>query len=188
MYIISFPFPCKKNHMKFTDISNFNNLSDYLPILNGAILTDAIGILLLFTKNIKSKYLTEWYKKYQLSAVIMDVLILVIGVILARVLYPVLFPSRFSIWFFIGLAVAIQIAHDILFAVAFNAVPRGKSGIMDLFKDYGKELGVWILLADAIMIISTILFGSLFASLNTNTNIVILIVLVYLIPYLLYSV
>jgi hypothetical protein len=175
--------------MIFTNISHFNNLSDYLPILNGAILTDLFVILLHLTKNIKSKSLTEWYKKYQLSAVIADVLILVIGVILARFFYPFLFSSsRYSIGLFIGLAVTIQIIHDVLFAVAFNAIPRGKSGIMDVFKDYGKELGGWILLADALMIVSTILLGSLFASLSTNANIILLIVLVYLIPYFVYSV
>jgi len=174
--------------MKFTDISHFNRLSDYLPILNAAILTDLGGIVLLLSKNIESKYLREWYKKYTLSAVIMDVLILVIGAILARLAYPFFFSSsEFSLIGLAGLAVAIQITHDILFAVGFNMVPRGKSGIADLFQDYGKEIGVWILVADAVMMVSTIVFGSLFASLSLHTNILLLIGLVYLVPYLLLS-
>ena len=174
--------------MKFTDISHFNRVSDYLPILNAAILTDLGGIVLLLSKNIESKYLREWYKKYTLSAVIMDVLILVIGAVLARLAYPFFFSSSgFSLIGLAGLAVAIQITHDILFAVGFNMVPRGKSGIADLFQDYGKEIGVWILVADAIMMISTIVFGSLFASLSLHTNILLLIGLVYLVPYLLLS-
>jgi len=174
--------------MKFTDISHFNRVSDYLPILNAAILTDLGGIVLLLSKNIESKYLREWYKKYTLSAVIMDVLILVIGAILARLAYPLLFPSSgFSLIGLAGLAVAIQITHDILFAVGFNMVPRGKSGIADLFQDYGKEIGVWILVADAVMMVSTIVFGSLFASLSLHANILLLIGLVYLVPYLLLS-
>lgn len=174
--------------MNFTDISHFDRVSDYLPILNAAILTDLFGIVLLLSKNIESKYLREWYKKYTLSAVIMDVLILVIGAVLARLAYPFFFSSSgFSLIGLAGLAVAIQITHDILFAVGFNMVPRGKSGIADLFQDYGKEIGVWILVADAIMMISTIVFGSLFASLSLHTNILLLIGLVYLIPYLLLS-
>ena len=175
--------------MKFTDISHFDRISDYLPILNAAILTDLFGILLLLTKKIESKYLREWYKKYTLSAVIMDVLILVIGAILSRLAYPFFFSSsRFSLVGLAGLAVAIQVTHDILFSIGFNMVPRGKSGIADLFQDYGKEIGVWILVADAIMMIATIVFGSLFASLSFHTNIILLIGLVYLIPYLLLSV
>ena len=174
--------------MKFTDISRFDRVSDYLPILNAAILADIGVMLLLLSKNIESKYLREWYKKYTLSAVIMDVLILVIGAVLARLAYPFFFSSSgFSLIGLAGLAVAIQITHDILFAVGFNMVPRGKSGIADLFQDYGKEIGVWILVADAIMMVSTIVFGSLFASLSLHTNILLLIGLVYLIPYLLLS-
>ena len=172
----------------FTDISHFNRLSDYLPIFNAAILTDVGGIVLLLSKNIESKYLREWYKKYTLSAVIMDVLILVIGAVLARLAYPFFFSSSgFSLIGLAGLAVAIQITHDILFAVGFNMIPRGKSGIADLFQDYGKEIGVWILVADAIMMVSTIVFASLFASLSLHTNILLLIGLVYLVPYLLLS-
>jgi len=173
--------------MNFTDISRFDRISDYLPILNAAILTDLGGIVLLLSKNIESKYLREWYKKYTLSAVIMDVLILVIGAVLARLAYPFFFSSGFSLIGLAGLAVAIQITHDTLFAVGFNMVPRGKSGIADLFQDYGKEIGVWILVADAVMMVSTIVFGSLFASLSLHTNILLLIGLVYLIPYLLLS-
>jgi hypothetical protein len=72
--------------------------------------------------------------------------------------------------------------------MGFNMIPRGKSGIVDLFQDYGKEIGVWILVADAVMMVSTIVFGSLFASFSLHTNIILLIVLVYLMPYLLFSV
>ena len=174
--------------MKFTDISHFERLSDYLPILNAAILTDIGGIFLLLHKKIESKYLREWYKKYQLSAVIMDVLILVIGAVLARLIYPFVFSSGFSLLGLAILAVVIQVTHDILFAVGFNRIPRGKSEIVDLFQDYGKEIGGWILVADAVMMISTIIVGSLFASLSLHTNILLLIGLVYLMPYLLLSV
>jgi uncharacterized protein YacL len=174
--------------MKFTDISHFEHLSDYLPILNAAILTDMGGILLLLSKNIESKYLREWYKKYTLSAVIMDVLILVIGAILARLVYPFFFSSGFSLIGLGTIAVIIQVTHDILFAMGFNMIPRGKSDIVDLFQDYGKEIGVWILVADAVMMVSTIVFGSLFASLSLHANILLLIGLVYLIQYILLSV
>jgi hypothetical protein len=174
--------------MKFTDISRFDRVSDYLPILNAAILTDLFGIVLLLSKNIESKYLREWYKKYTLSAVIMDVLILVIGAILARLVYPFFFSSGFSLIGLATIAVIIQVTHDILFAMGFNMIPRGKSDIVDLFQDYGKEIGVWILVADAVMMVSTIVFGSLFASLSLHANILLLIGLVYLIQYILLSV
>ena len=104
--------------MIFKDISNFNNVHDYLPILNGCLNADLIIIFLLFHGVFKSYYLKKWYKKYQLSAVIADVLILVIGIILARFFYKFFFPSQgFNIIYFTGLAVIIQIIHG--FQVVF---------------------------------------------------------------------
>ena len=170
--------------MKFTDISSS---SDYLPILNAALITDLVVLIRVVLKQIKSKSLTEWYQKYQLSAIITDVLSIVIGIILTQFFYPFVFRS-FSLLKFIGLAVTIQICHDLLFAVFFNMIPRGSSRIIDTFQDYGKEFGFVILLADAAMIISTILLGSLLTSMNKNTNIILLIVLLYIMPYFLYSV
>ena len=49
------------------DISNFYNINNYLPILNGAIITDLGVILLVILGYIKSKTLREWYNKYGLS-------------------------------------------------------------------------------------------------------------------------
>ena len=51
----------------FKNISNFNNVNDYLPILNAVLITDMVVILLLIFGFIKSKVLVEWYKKYNLS-------------------------------------------------------------------------------------------------------------------------
>jgi hypothetical protein len=57
----------------FKNISDFNNVNDYLPILNAVLITDMVVILLLIFGFIKSKVLVEWYKKYNLSAVIADI-------------------------------------------------------------------------------------------------------------------
>ena len=50
----------------FTDISNPNKISDYLPILNGSLLADILIIFATFyLPNImKSNQLENWYKKY----------------------------------------------------------------------------------------------------------------------------
>jgi hypothetical protein len=69
------------------NIANFNNTNDYLPLLNGALLVEIV-IIYLTLKGIviKSKYLTYWYRHYGLSAVIADVLIVMIGFVLTRFL------------------------------------------------------------------------------------------------------
>jgi hypothetical protein len=169
--------------MIFQDISNFNNINDYLPILNGCLNADLIIIFLLYHGVFNSFFLKKWYKKYQLSAVIADVLILVIGIIIARYLYKYFFGA-FNIWKFTGLAVIIQIIHDILFYVFFNFIPVGYNSMLDFFKSYAKEVGFGAILGDSFMMILACLLSSNFATFSVNTNIIILILSSYLLPYM----
>jgi hypothetical protein len=169
--------------MLFKDISNFNNTSDYISILNGSISSDLIIIFFLYNGVYNSLYLKKWYKKYQLSATIADILILVIGIIIARFLYKYFFDS-FNIWKFTGLAVIIQIIHDILFYLFFKSVPMGYNKMLDFFKDYAEEVGSGAILGDSIMMILACLLSSHFAIYSLNTNIIILIVSTYFIPYM----
>ncbi|NDA89395.1 MAG: hypothetical protein EBY20_00555 [Alphaproteobacteria bacterium] len=96
----------------FKDISNFNKVSDYLPILVGVFTVETFVIFFTFTTS-RSKVLEYWYKTYGLSAVMADVIIVIIGMIITRFLYPFIF-KEFSIWKFVGLALGIQMTHDIL--------------------------------------------------------------------------
>lgn len=169
--------------MLFEDISNFNNVNDYLPILNGCISADIIIIFLVFNGVFKSYFIKKWYKKYQLNAVIADVLILFIGIILARYFYKYLFDT-FNIWKFTLLAVCIQIIHDILFYLLFQSLPFGHNAMLDFFKDYAKEVGSGAIIGDSFMMIITCLLTSHFATYNLNFNIITLVILLYLIPYM----
>lgn len=171
----------------FKNISDFSNTKDYLPIINGAIITDLFVVLSVSLGLIKTKSLLSWYHSYGISSILADVLSITIGIIIARFLYGFIF-TKFSIFYFSGLAVLVQIAHDLLFSLFFSNLKRGRSKILDTFKDYAKELGLKILLVDASMILFAIFHASYFAGLSMNANIVLFIVLLYTIPYFLYSV
>lgn len=171
----------------FNDITNITTATDFLPIINGAIITDLIVIFRLIMGQFKSKTLTQWYNDYGLSGILADVLSLVIGVVITSLIYKYIF-TKFNILSFAFIAVLVQLIHDLLFARLFYFIPRGKSRIMDTFKDYGKEHGYVILLADALMIISTVFISSLLAPLSEKINVFVFIVLLYLIPYFLYSI
>lgn len=173
--------------IEFKNISNFSDVSDYLPILNGVIITDILVIFLLLRKIIKSSVLQIWYKDFSLGAVIADVLIIFIGIIIARFIYPYIF-DKYSLLQFIGLVVVIQVIHDILFYLFVSSVPRGVSKILDVFKDYGKENGVKAIISDSAMMISSVLIASYLKGQSLNTNIIVLIVSVYLVPYFIYSI
>ena len=170
----------------FTNIANFNNTSDYLPLLNGVLITDLFVILLSNLKIIKSQVLVKWYNKYNLSAVLADVLSILIGLIIVRAIYFYIFDT-FSIEKFIILAVIVQSTHDILFYTFFTNVPRGVNNMLDTFKDYANEVSYKAILSDNCMMIMSSLIASYFANKNMNTNIIILISFLYLMPYLLYN-
>jgi len=170
----------------FKNISDFNNVNDYLPIFNAVLITDMVVILLLIFGFIKSKVLVEWYKKYNLSAVIADILIIFIGIIITRYIYPKLF-GEFSIIKFTILAVLVQIIHDILFYLLFKNIPRGTNMMLDTFKDYANEVGFNAILADSGMMIMASLLSSYLTGQSLNTNSILLIVLVYILPYIVYN-
>ena len=109
-------------------------------LFNAVLITDIIVIILLLIGVINSKTLVAWYKELNLSAVICDVLVIFLVIVLTRFLYKYIF-GKFVLWKFILLAVFLQIIHDLSFYKFILSVPRGKSLIVDLFKNYGGEGG-----------------------------------------------
>jgi len=168
------------------NIADFKNTSDYLPLLNAVLITDLFVILLLNIKVIKSKVLRQWYSQYNLSAVIADVLIILIGLIITRFIYYYIFET-FSIVKFIILAVIVQVTHDILFYVFFTNIPRGFNRMLDTFKDYANDVSYEAILADSGMMIMSCLIAFYLVNKNLNINIIVLILVLYLLPYFLYN-
>ena len=168
------------------NIGDFNKVSDYLPLFNAVLITDLFVIFLLNIMVIKSKVLRQWYLQYNLSAVIADVLIILIGLIIARAIYYYVFKT-FSLFKFIILAVMIQVTHDILFYIFFSIIPRGANRMIDTFKDYANDASYKAILADSGMMIMSCLIASYLSNKNTNFNIIVLILFMYLLPYLLYN-
>ena len=168
------------------NIADFRNTNDYLPLFNAVLITDLFVILLLNTKVIKSQILKKWYSEYNLSAVIADVFIILIGLIITRAIYYYIFDS-FSIVKFTSLAVIVQITHDILFYVFFSSIPRGVNKMIDTFKDYANEVSYKAIFADSGMMIMSCLIAYYLVNKSTNTNIIVSILFLYLLPYLLYN-
>ena len=166
-------------------IGNFN-VNNYLPLFNAVLITDLFVITLSNIGFIQSKVLKKWYAKYNLSAVIADVLVILLVLILTRFLYSYLF-NTFSLMKFIGLAVALQIMHDISFYLFISSVPKGVNNMIDTFKEYATEASYKAILADSGMMIMASLIASYLVNQSTNTNIIVLIFFTYLLPYLLYN-
>ena len=170
----------------FKNIANFSNTKDYLPLLTGVLITDMFVILLLNMKLINSQVLRKWYSEYNLSAVIADVLIILIGLIIARAIYYYIFDN-FSILKFILVAVVVQVIHDILFYILFKNVPRGMNRMLDTFKDYANEVSYKAIISDSGMMVMAAIIASYLAGESLNKNIIVLVVSVYVLPYLLHN-
>jgi hypothetical protein len=169
------------------NISSFSNTSDYLPILNGVLLTDLAVIALLLSGVIGSVVLKRWYREFTLAGVLADVLIIVIGIVIARFVYPYVF-REYSLGRFLGLVVAIQVIHDLLFYAVVKSIPRGRSKIADVFYAYGKEVGFQAVVADSLMMVSSVLLATFLKQQTLNTNLIVLLLGVYAVPYMVYSV
>lgn len=157
----------------------------FLPLLNAALATDLIVISLFLGGLISSVSLGQWYQSFHLGAVLTDVLVLVIGVLIAYYLYPYVFGTYRLVNFAI-LAVGVQLVHDVLFGLLLPT--RVSSPILRIFQRYISEHGFKILVADALMILSTVgLERILSNSLSSTQQILVLIGLGYLTPYLVFS-
>ena len=167
-------------------MTNIADFTGFLPLLNAVLITDLFVISLLNMELIQSRVLRKWYSQYNLSAVIADVLIILLVLILTRALYYSVF-DKFSLLNFVILAVILQIAHDLLFALFFSSVPRGVNKMIDKFKDYANEMSYKAVIADSGMMIMSSLIASYLVNKNDNTNVIVLISSMYLLPYLLYN-
>ena len=124
--------------------------------------------------------LDEWYSKFGIVAVISDCLVIVIGILIAKMFFPS-FPL-------LPTAIAIQVLHDILFyLLVILPIPRGHNSMIDLFKDYANESGWGILVADSIMIGSTVLIGDYLSKLSVPFVQLTGLVGLYGLTYILYT-
>jgi len=173
-----------------SNISNIYETSDLLPIFIAVLIVDLIVIIIAKKTGLLNKQLNIWYLKLGITAVILDVFIIVIVILITRYIfnYFKLNLLNFNPLYFILIAVIVQLIHDILFYILV-IVPsvKGKSDVMDIYKDYAVENGYTILIADMIMVIISCLLAMLLKSQPNHLNFSILILVIYLIPYYVYD-
>jgi len=165
---------------------NYNNKFEYIPIITANIYADLLIVFVTFSLILyNSKTLTEWYKKYRLSAMTADIIIGVLYIILARYLVHVL-NLNVSLFQFALIAVAVQLIFDFAFYLFFSSVPIGSNHMLDFFKRYAKASGYNALLGDSILVLFAVVLSAFLNKQSFDINIVSLIISVYLIPYIIY--
>ena len=99
-----------------------------------AIIIDTIvGYRVLFDKSC-GKYIREWYKQFTIGAYTMDILTLIGGTYISTLL-----TSNFYLQ--LVCVVIVGLIHDTSFAIFLNSINTKTSKVLELFKNYAKELG-----------------------------------------------
>ena len=165
------------------DISNANNTLDFIQIFTAVLIVDFIVILIAKKTNKLGKNINVWYDKLGMTAVMLDVFIIVIGIIITRYIFTYL-QIPFNATYFILIALVVQLIHDILlYLLVIVPSKKGTSKVLDIYKDYANENGANILLADSAMVLASCLIAMLLKQQDTHVSVSLMILVIYLIPY-----
>jgi hypothetical protein len=153
-----------------------------LSILSAVICVDFLFMVIIKYTNL-GEAVNKWYLEYGITAVLSDCLIIVLGIMLAYFLFP---DSNLTTIVIVSLC--IQLAHDYLFYVGvIRPLPQGTNRIIDLFKQYAQEHSWKILVADSMMVASTVILADYLANYSADIQSFVGLLALYSTTYLLYT-
>jgi hypothetical protein len=169
----------------FADISDYKNLSDFLPIIAGVLVTE--WSFIFAARKIFGVFINKWYTDFGIYALMSDAASITIGILLARYFYDYFF-DEWSLFNFVLLAVGIQVIHDILFYIfIIQTVKKGQNGIIDILKPYAADAGWRAIPGDSWMMIASAILASYFKTLPEHIQSFILVASVYILPYAIFE-
>jgi len=173
---------------KWPDISEYENIQDWVYIGVAVLIVDVIIIFLVrFFPDLFGKSINLWYNRFKLSAVIGDVFIILIGFAISRYIYTeFVYPVHdWNPLYFSGLTVLVQIVHDILFYFGvIKQLPTGSNGMIDIFKEYS-EGGVKVVAADSAMMLGSSFLAMVLKAAPAHVTVAVSLLTVYALPYIL---
>ena len=139
------------------------------------------------------KSINSWYTKFGWSAVILDVLSVIIGFYITKYLYLYilnkgLISSKNTLIKFLLLMLLVQIIHD--FTFYFTVIKNSKLGtnqIMDELIDYSNNIGVGAVIGDSFMYLLATPLLYYLLKLKTEDNQFISLICGYIIGYIVYQ-
>lgn len=172
-------------------IEKFN----FIHFLAATCLIEAFMLYLFrFTRSpFTGKAINQWYTNLGWSAVILDLLSVLIGFYLAKFLYLYLVNNSiiskdYELIKFLGLVLLIQITHDFSFYFLFiKNAKKGMSKVMDEFINYANSVKTGAIIGDSFMYLLATPILFVLYQLSNDINIFTSIVCLYLIGYFVYQ-
>ena len=169
------------------DISDYHDLGDWGFLLTAAIAIEAVVIAITrFFPAFSGKYLNLWYSRFRLSAILQDVLSVLIGFGIARYVYTeYVYPNYdWNPMYFTGLAVVVQVLHDVLFYLGvIRQVPEGQNGMIDVFKKYAENTSYKAVVGDSAIMVGTSVASMVLKAFPVHSIIFLGLAAAYTIPY-----
>lgn len=177
-----------KGDSNLADVSEYDQVTDWVYLILSVVIVELIVITLARCfPDYLGKWVNVWYNRFNLLAVLSDILIILIGFTLTRYIYTeyVYNEHDWNPMYFTGVAVGVQLIHDLfLYFAVIKQVPEGSNEIIDVFKGYVSENGWKILPSDSLMVIGTSLGAMLLKNFASPASLVSIgLVSSYLIPY-----
>ena len=140
---------------------------DFTTLLLITLITELLFLYSFrFTKlPFTGKDINNWYSKFGILAIILDILSVLIGFYLGKFLYIYLRNkniiveknNNINLLAFLIIILGIQITHDFLFYfLVILKTKKGNNTLIDEFKTYSKNVGVGAVIGDSSMYIMSI--------------------------------
>lgn len=153
-----------------------------LDISSAVVWVDFFTIAIHKVFNLGSS-LDKWYGRFGIVAVISDCLVIVLGILIAQFISPSASTPMLAL-----ISVVVQLVHDYLFYIlVILGVPKGQNSMVDLFKEYATENSWKILVADSIMIGSTVFIADILSTYGNDIVTFIGLLGVYALTYIIYT-
>jgi len=168
----------------------------FLHFLTASVVIEVFMLYLFrFTKSpFTGISINRWYDNLGWSAIILDILSVLIGFYIAKYIYEYLVDKKYinteyEIFKYLGIVLLVQITHDFLFYfLVIKPSPANKNRVMNEFKSYAESVKAGAVIGDSFMyLLATPLLYLFIQKNNIHTNTFISIVCFYLIGYLIYQ-
>jgi len=179
-----------KNNGYFIMIDKLN----FIHFLTASAVVELVMLYLFKFTDQSSQAINNWYENLGWTAIILDVLSILIGFYLAQFMFNYLLKNNYlsknnEFIKFLAILICIQVLHDFLFYfLVINPTPLGDNRVIDEFKEYAKFYKTQAVLADSLIYLSVTPLLYYYIRYQSNTvNTFTTIVCFYLISYLLHQ-